>query len=304
MSPLGNGPATASSPQNEPYPLKGPVGEIACYRAEPADGSATRTVVLLHSVNAAASAHEMQPIFDALCTRYRVLAFDLPGFGRSDRPAVRYDIPLFTDAIDTMLDHAAEVADGLPLHAVGLSLTSEFLARAFLRAPERVRSLTFVTPTGFSKGSGRYTRAGGNREVPGFTWIFDRRPWSRPLFDLLTTKRSVRYFLRRTFGGDSVPDWLVEASWKTARPAGAEHAPFAFLSGRLFAADVRSLYDRIRLPVWVPHGTRGDFADFSETGWAEQAGNWRFEPYDAGALPHVEHPERFIAALTEFLERT
>jgi hypothetical protein len=52
----------------------------------------------------------------------------------------------------------------------------------------------------------------------------------------------------------------------------------------------------------VPHGTRGDFKDFSANGWTEAKGNWRFQPYDAGALPHFEHTARFLADYDRFLE--
>lgn len=138
--------------------------------------------------------------------------------------------------------------------------------------------------------------------MPLLSWLLERRPWSRPLFDLLTRPFSVRYFLRRTFGGDTVPNWLVDDALAAARAPGAEHAPLAFLSGRLFAGDVRSLYGRLELLVWVAHGTRGDFADFSARGWAEARSNWRFTAYDSGAMPHIEHPERMADELASFLE--
>ena len=61
---------------------------------------------------------------------------------------------------------------------------------------------------------------------------------------------------------------MVEYDWRTARQPGAQHAPFAFLSGRLFSRDIRNVYEDLHLPVYVLHGTKGDFKDFSEAGWA------------------------------------
>jgi pimeloyl-ACP methyl ester carboxylesterase len=42
-------------------------------------------LLLVHSINAAGSAYEVKPIFDALVGGRRVYAADLPGFGFSDR---------------------------------------------------------------------------------------------------------------------------------------------------------------------------------------------------------------------------
>jgi hypothetical protein len=73
------------------------------------------------------------------------------------------------------------------------------------------------------------------------------------------------------------------------------------VSGRLFSADIRDLYERLTLPVFVGHGTKGDFQDFSESGWAKERPNWRFEAYDTGALVHFERPDLFAADYQGFL---
>ncbi|MEL6186282.1 MAG: alpha/beta hydrolase, partial [Myxococcota bacterium] len=258
-------------------------------------------VLLIHSVNAAASSFEMKTVFDALRGIRPVYALELPGFGQSARPAFRYSIRTYVDAILALSERAHDAHDG-PVDAIALSLSSEFLARAAVERPKVYRRLALINPTGFSRGSNRLRSSGETREVPGFPFFFERRPWSRPLFDLLTTRASVRYFMRRTFGSKDVAPELIDYAYATARPAGAEHAPFSFLSGRLFAKDIRLLYEQLELPVWVPHGTRGDFEDFSESGWAEARGNWSFEAFASGAMPHWEKPEQFEVGLRRWLE--
>ena len=289
--------------------IQGPIGPLACYRGGPEHPEDPSVVVLIHSVNAAASTHEMASLFDTLAKTRRVFAFDLPGFGRSARPSLRYDLEIFTEAVARMLGHAAEVARAetgrtdVPVHGVGLSLSSEFIARAVARGRARATTLTLVTPTGFSRGSHKFDRE-GDRELPGFAFFLEGRPWSRTLYDWLTSRRSIRYFYRRTFGGPAVPETMVDYAYRTSRVEGAEHAPIAFLTGRLFGRDVRAVYEALDLPVFVPHGTRGDFKDFTESGWAEARGHWRFEPFAAGALPHVELEEAFVASFSRFLEES
>jgi pimeloyl-ACP methyl ester carboxylesterase len=264
---------------------------LACYRA----GSGP-AVLLVHSVNAAASSIEMKPLFEALVPRHEIWAVDLPGFGHSAKPKRRYDVALFTEAIHTALSKI-----GRPTHVVALSLSAEFAARAASDRARDVESLCLITPTGFSKGAEKLIEPGSTRELPGFEAFFSVGLWSRGIFDLLTSKASIRYFLRRTFGSKDVPEEMVEYDWLSARQAGAQHAPYAFLSGKLFSKDIRAVYERLSCPVFLAHGTKGDFSDYSEVQWAEGQDNWQVQAYDAGALVHYDQP-RFAAELEAFID--
>ena len=262
-------------------------------------------LLLIHSINAAASAYEVKPVYDHLRTFRRVYSVELPGYGHSDRSGRSYDIRLFTDAVHDMLDLIERETGAQPVDALALSLSSEFLARAAVEKPERLRTLAFVTPTGFSKGS---TRAHGglrkkvSREMPGLHKVLSFPLWGHGLYSLLTSKRSIRYFLERTWGSKQIDDQMVEYDHITTHQPGAEHAPFAFLSGRLFSRDIRDLYERLTQPVWMPHGTRGDFKDFSGVDLVAKRPNWTVQPFDAGALVHFEWPDEFAASYRRFLD--
>jgi pimeloyl-ACP methyl ester carboxylesterase len=260
-------------------------------------------VLLVHSINAAASAFEIRPAFEAVLPGRRAYAPDLPGFGASDRSDRRYDIALYVAAIDDALDAIAEeCGDDVPVDVLALSLSSEFVARAAVRRPGRVRTLTLVTPTGLDRRSATLRAAPGtSRELPGLHRVLSQRLWSQALFDALTSRASVRYFLQRTWGSKAIDEALYEYSWLTARQPGARHAPLAFLSARLFSRDIRDVYERLTGPVWVPHGTRGDFKDFSGADWTASRPNWRLQPFDTGALPHIEQPAAFAAAFKAFI---
>jgi hypothetical protein len=127
------------------------------------------------------------------------------------------------------------------------------------------------------------------------------KPWSRKLYEALVSRRSIRYFLKRTWGSEHIDEALAEYDWLTTHQPGAEHAPYAFLTGRLFSRDIRDVYERLELPVYLAHGTRGDFRDFSGAGWARAAENWTVESFDTGALVHFEAPEAFFASYERFL---
>lgn len=262
-------------------------------------------LLLVHSINAAGSAREVQPAFEHAQHSRRVFAPDLPGYGFSDRSPRRYDIALFCDAIRDMLaviaaDHGKQRVD-----ALALSLSAEFLSRVAADEPARFRTLTLVTPTGFRRGSDRMRApAGTNREVPGLYPALTFPLWRGALFGALVSRVSIRYFLERTFGSKSVDESLVDYAWQTTHQPGAQHAPYAFLSGRLFSADIRNVYEQLELPVWLAHGTRGDFSDFSEADWLRTRPNWTVQPFDTGALVYFEQPAQFFKGWDSFLSRS
>ncbi|MEL7374826.1 MAG: alpha/beta fold hydrolase, partial [Pseudomonadota bacterium] len=138
--------------------FEGRAGRQSYYR----DGEGT-PLILFHSINAAGSVFEVKPIFEHFRKTRRVYASDLPGFGFSDRSDRDYSVRLYTEAIHDLVD---QVAGDTPVDALALSLSSEFLARAASERPERFRSLTLVTPTGFSRGADRLRAAeGATREM-------------------------------------------------------------------------------------------------------------------------------------------
>ena len=259
-----------------------------------------RPLVLFHSINAAGSAFEMRPVFEHYRHTRRVFAPDLPGYGFSDRSARDYSPRLFTDAVHDMLD---QVPADVPVDAMALSLTSEFLARAASERAERFRSLTFITPTGFDRRSHKLRAPEGEtREVRGLHKVLTLPLWRRGLYRALTRPGVIRYFLKRTSGSDHFDEALAAYCEVTTRQPGAEHVVYAFLSARLFSKDIRDVYERLEMPVWVPHATRGDFKDFSGADWAREADNWTVQPIEGGALPHFEVPEAFFAAADAFLK--
>lgn len=298
--------------------LEGRVGPLNVYVA--GEGP---PLLLIHSLNAAASAYEIKPIFEAMQSERQVWAPDLPGFGFSDRADRHYDRAVFVDAIEAVLNAIHDSTGVRPIDVLALSLSAEFVVRLALRRPESFRSLSLVNPTGFNAraarnaantanaanaatGLGANARGGaepwgGTFEVPGLHALLSCRLWTRGLFEALTSRRSVQFFLRGTFGSQAVDRGLADYAWQTAHQSGARFAPLAFVCGRLFSRDVVDMYKALELPVWMPHGVRGDFRDFSGADWARAKPNWTVESFPTGAFPHFEDPMGFVSAYRRFL---
>ena len=282
----------------ERFEFDSPAGRLSAYAGGPATGT---PLLLIHSVNAAASAAEVAPVYEHFLGQRPVYAIDLPGFGFSDRSDRSYTPRLMTDAVQTIASHVAERHGGGPIDALALSLGCEFLARAATEVPARYRSLALVSPTGFN---GRTRRRGAPGSTMHMAWLnaaLTGPGWGGGLFRQLTRPGVVRFFLRKTFGSTVIDEGLWQTSVITARQPGAEHAPLAFLSGTLFSRDINDVYERLTQPVWMSHGTRGDFVDYQGKTTVATRPNWRITVMETGALPYFEQPQAFGTAYEAFL---
>lgn len=123
-------------------------------------------LLLVHSVNAAASAPEVRPLHEHYRKTRTVYSPDLPGYGFSDRSDRAYTPRLMTDALHAVAGLIRKRCGTARFDALALSLSCEFLARAATEAPAHYRSLALVSPTGFSGGGERRGPAGSTREMP------------------------------------------------------------------------------------------------------------------------------------------
>ncbi|MFI5277715.1 MAG: alpha/beta fold hydrolase [Ktedonobacterales bacterium] len=221
-------------------------GELSYYASDHASG---RPLLLVHSINAAASAYEMRPLFERYRGQRPVYALDLPGFGFSERSDRAYTPEVYTAALLDLLRELGAEREAADVAA--LSLGSEFAARAALRQREWVRSLTLISPTGLTDRAqrNRSERAGASPYGGAFYRLLRYPLWSQAFYDLVASRLSIRYFLQRSFVG--APDrGLVAYAYATAHQPGARFAPLAFLSGQLFSPDIReAVYERLSMPV-------------------------------------------------------
>jgi pimeloyl-ACP methyl ester carboxylesterase len=258
-------------------------------------------LVLVHSVNAAASVAEVRPLFEHFAKTRQVFAPDLPGFGHSERGARDYTPRLMTDALHALVAQMRARGVQGPVDGLAVSLGCEFLARAASERPADWGRLALVSPTGFNGLAPRRGAPGSTREVPAMLGVLGVPLWSGALFNTLTRPGVVRYFLEKTWGSKSIDEAAWAYAVRTAREPGARFAPLAFLSGRLFSADIHTVYESLAMPVWMSHGVRGDFTDYRGKGLVEGRPNWGFTVYPTGALPYFERPGEFIADFEAFL---
>lgn len=108
-------------------------------------GRGEPTLVLIHGFGD----HLMtwRAVVDRLATRHRVIAFDLPGFGVSEKPDGEYTLGAMTDRVRGMLRDIPG-----PLILVGHSMGGEIALNTALTEPERIKALVLIAPAGFDVG--------------------------------------------------------------------------------------------------------------------------------------------------------
>ena len=275
-------------------------GRIALYRAGPASQSPQTPLLLVHSVNASASAAEVAPLFDHYRRTRPVYALDLPGYGLSDRSDRAYTPRLMTDALHAAVALIREQCGGGPVDVLGVSLACEYVVRLHSEAPNAVRRIALVSPTGFSGNKRRYGPPGSTRGIPWLYKALANPAWSGALFNALTRPGVIRYFLERTWGSKHIDEALYRYDGLTTRQPGAKNAPLYFLAAYLFSGDISSLYEAVDCRVWMSMASRGDFTDYRGRSTVEGRPNWQFHLVEGGALPYFENSDRFLALLDPF----
>ena len=274
----------------------GPAGRLSYYVDRQQWG---RPLVLVHSVNAAASSFEMRPLFEHYRRQRPVFALDLPGYGFSERSDRVYSPELFTQAIVELI----RTQVGQPADVIALSLGCEFAARAALAYPDLIRSLVLISPSGLGKGKGGRSsqQAGSVGLSDGLHSLLAFPLWGQGLYDLIATRRSIAYFLRQSFVS-APPTSLIDYAFATSHQPGARYAPLYFLSGGLFTTGVRQdVYAALSTPALVLYDqdafVRFDaLPDLQAANAAIQA--VRITP--TLGLPHWEKPDETTRAIDGF----
>ena len=262
-------------------------GELAYY-AGPSAPKDTRPLFLVHSVNAAASAYEMKPLYDRFAGSRPIAAVDLPGFGFSERAQREYRPSLYAEAIIASMEHAF---GGRPADVVALSLGGEFAALAAAKRPELFASLAIIPPPG--RVDTRPASTGENAALQ-----LQRTQLGLPVFDTLVSRPSLHFFLQQTQrrGFDR---GLLHYAYATSHQPNASVAPFYFIAGRLFTPDILKVYATLDLPcLALLAGNPGAGSQVR----AAVAGkpNWHVVDWTdrCGSLAHFDDPDG-VAQLIE-----
>ena len=261
---------------------------IACYQA----GSGP-PVLLIHSINAAASAFEMRAPFRELSRDHTVYAIDLLGYGESDRPARRYQASDYIALIGAVLERI-----GTPTTLIASSLGAAYGVAAAAARPDLVQALVLICPTGINQLA---DPPSANQYA--FYRVL-RGPVGRALFRALISRAGTRYFLRQqAYANDASLDAeTLDGFYRTSHRSGAIYAPICFLSGQL-NCQIGAQFAQLTQPILIIWGRQATTTPLSQAD-AFLARNHRAQLAvvdSASLLVQDEKPAEFARLVRKFL---
>lgn len=269
-------------------------GDRCAYRDE---GGGEETLLLLHGM--AGSSETWRAVIPHLARRYRVIAPDLLGHGRSAKPRGDYSLGAFAAWLRDLLDELGISS----VTVVGQSLGGGVAMQFAYQHPDYCRRLVLIS-------------SGGLGQDVGWTLRLLSAPGSELFLPLVAPPPAVRV-------GDRVRSWFSARNIQS--PRGAEmwsayaslsdaHTRHAFLRTLRSVVDYRGqavsalnkLHLTTELPLMVIWGNQDRIIPVDH-GFAldQHRPGCRLEILDGvGHFPHVEKPDAVVDLLDDFMATT
>jgi pimeloyl-ACP methyl ester carboxylesterase len=186
-------------------------------------------VLLLPALSSISTRAEMHPLMQRLCSRFRVVALDWPGFGTAPRPGLRWT----PDALSSFLSHALAGFGERPHGVVAAGHGATYVLHHAARHTGFTDRIVLVAPTWRGPLP---TMAGGQRPLFGKIRRLVELPGLGPLLYRLNVSSFV---IHRMVSGHvySDPAWLSGERLRDKRRVvdakGARFASVAFVTGGL-----------------------------------------------------------------------
>jgi len=235
-----------------------------------------------------------------LAANFRVVTYDLRGFGRSETPEGPY-------AMDSLVADLGSVADHFGLerfHLVGHSLGGMCAQLFALENPGRVRSLTLVSATSHSGQRGSaYGAALSYLALHGFDKAMENESFKQKIEMAIVflSDPTVRSQLDGTLSHELPTGDELLALIKRMTPEANPARSYAWKCTVGFTT--RERLDEIRCPAFVLHGTKDMIIPYVAgqlLGKGLTGSRWMSFPGAGHSLPR-ERQDEFTGALVDFL---
>ncbi len=223
---------------------------------------------------------------EALAERFRCIAYDHRGQGRSEPTRSGYDMDSLTADAAALIERLGAA----PCHFVGLSMGGFVGLRLAIRRPELLRSLVLVNTTAETDPPGKFVQY----------WLM--RAWAR----VFGFRALLRPILPVMFGTSTLADPAMQAvteRWQALVRDARRRALLKATAGVLYRAGVADALHRIRTPTLIVAGAE-DTATPPATARRMHAaitGARYVEIPGAGHSSPLEQPASVTAAIQAFL---
>jgi pimeloyl-ACP methyl ester carboxylesterase len=222
----------------------------------------------------------------------RYVAFDLPGFGASDKPEAAYDLVYFRRVLDEAVAELRLERFALVGHSLGGFIAADYAGTH----PARVTHLALIAPAAFARTARHviFALAGG---------------FARPLFERRPSRRFVvRMLLRSVLDPNALEPADIERAYELSQEAAVRKAFAGVYAGAIHAfaraSELHAGFARYTGAVFCAWGAHDRYINV-----AALRDVVRIYPHaktlilnKSGHLPMVEEPQILAAALRKFLK--
>jgi pimeloyl-ACP methyl ester carboxylesterase len=270
---------------------------IVFYKESGQSAEGKAPVVFVHGIGAGNTSYEWLNNVGPLSEQYRVYAYDLLGFGNSDRPAIKYSAEVYIKQLTEFLDEVVKQ----PAYVVASSLAASYAVQVAYRRPELIQKLVLTSPTGINRVAGNQ----GVQVLPGFMYYLLRAPViGRTIYSGVASRKYIRSYMENQMFYDQgqVNDEMVQQYYVAAHQPGAEYAAYSFFTG-LLNAEIGQTLGRVDKPVLIIQGKqdRQTKPEEGETLRRQNQAARLVTLEGARLVPHWEQADEFNRATLNFL---
>jgi pimeloyl-ACP methyl ester carboxylesterase len=259
-------------------------------------GNGPKTIILVHGL--ASNAGFWRYVIPELAKNYRIIAVDLPGYGKSGKGAYPYSMTFYANQIKRLADELKLNKFFLVGHSMGGQIGITFA----LKYPDRLEKLILASPAGveeFGQGQGDWLRS-----------VMTQNGVKK------TTEDVVRKNLANNFySWNEKWEWMVEERVRMIKAKDFDE--FCYTVVRCVNAMLdEPTFDKIKnisVPTLIVHGrydglipnpylNPGFTSDVFQWG-AKQIPNCKVHQIDdCGHMLQIERPEEFCSTVLDFIK--
>jgi 2-hydroxy-6-oxonona-2,4-dienedioate hydrolase len=245
------------------------------------EGNEEKIIVLLHGLGGMAD--RWLPLFPFLSKKYKIIAPDIIGYGKSDKPQVDYTIEFFTQFILEFLDTLSLQS----IFMIGNSLGGQIAAECAATQSQLIKKTVLVTPSGIMKKS-----------TPALDAYITAALY--PTHESVKSAYEMMMGKNKQVREETIDNFISSMS----RP----NAKMVFISTLLGMKNAPTLTEKlqlIKIPTMLVWGTEDKLIPFEYAKqFAASMKNCYFvEMKNCGHTPFEEEPEKFSKLILDFLSK-